>query len=157
MRTYLVVANQTIGGEQLYEEIQRRIDEGECEFHVLVPVTATRDYASALGGVSGSGAAFPIPSTEQSGPDSQEVAWDQARDRMNHLVGNIRDRGAAATGQLGDPDPYAAIKDALEQQAFDEIILSTLPSGISRWLKMDLPSRLERAFDGPVTTIVAGD
>lgn len=157
MRTYLVVANQTIGGQEIDKEIQRRIDEGECEFHVLVPVTAVRDYVSALGGVSGSGAAFPIPTTPQSGPDSREMAWSQARDRMNYLIGKIRDMGAAATGQLGDPDPYAAIKDALEQQAFDEIILSTLPSGISRWLKMDLSSRLERTFEGPITTIVAGD
>ncbi|HVR31227.1 MAG TPA: hypothetical protein VMS74_00785 [Acidimicrobiia bacterium] len=156
MRTILVVANQTIGGEQLHKELHRRIDEGDCEFHVLVPVTRAVDYATALGGASVSGAAFPIPHGE-GGPDPDEAAWTRARDRLDHLVGEIRDRGAPVTGALGDSDPFRAIKETLEGQSFDEIILSTLEAGVSRWLKMDLPSRLERAFDGEITTVIAGN
>lgn len=154
MRTYLVVANQTIGGQQLYEELFRRIEEGDCEFHVLVPVTKAVDYAAALGGASVSGAAFPLPHGEGGRPDSDEAAWSLARGRLEHLIGEIRDRGAPVTGYLGDADPLKAIKQALEEQTFDEIILSTLSQSVSRWLKMDLPSRLERSFDGPITTII---
>lgn len=156
MRTYLVVANQTIGGDMLRQELSQRINQGESEFHVLVPVTRAIDYA-ALGGASVSGAAFPVPHGDAGRPSTDDEAWDRARERLDHLMGTIRDGGAPVTGSLGDSDPYHAIKETLEGQSFDEIILSTLPAGISRWLKMDLPSRLERAFDGPVTTIMAAE
>jgi len=60
-----------------------------------------------------------------------------------------------ARGDLGDPEPLTAIGDALGVEQFDEIIISTLPSGISRWLGMDLPRRAERKFKLPVTTVTA--
>jgi hypothetical protein len=156
MRRYLVVANQTLAGQELYDEIERRIEAGDAGFRVLVPVTRVGDLAGGFAVASGSGAAFPVVGSEGEHPRSDEAAWDQARTRMNHLVGRIRDRGAEVSGELGESDPYTAIRRALDQESFDEIILSTLPSGISRWLGMDLPSRVERTFEGPVTTIVAG-
>lgn len=155
MRRYLVVANQTLVGQELHDEIHRRIDEGPAEFHVLVPVTRAVDLAAAFGGASGSGAAFPVTSGER--PETDDAAWREARERMNHLVGEIRDRGVAVTGELGDEDPFTAVKKALAAKEYDEVILSTLSAGISRWLKMDLPSRVERTFEGRVTTLVAGD
>ncbi len=157
MRRYLVVANQTLAGQELYDELERRIGQGPAEFRVLVPVTRSGDLAGGFAVASGSGAAFPVVGSEGERPTSDEATWEQARSRMNHLVGRIRDLGAEARGELGDADPFTAIKRVLDEETFDEVILSTLPSGISRWLGMDLPSRLERAFDGPVTTIVAGD
>jgi hypothetical protein len=153
MRRYLVVANQTLAGEELHREIHRRIEEGDSEFTVLVPVTRARDYAAPVA-ASGSGAAFAFPTGDQDRPSSDEVAWNMARDRMKYLVGEIRDEGGTATGKLGDADPLAAIKDELGNDEYDEIILSKLPPGISRWLGMDLPTRLERHFAGPITTIV---
>jgi hypothetical protein len=60
-----------------------------------------------------------------------------------------------ARGDLGDAEPLTAIEDALAVEQFDEIIISTLPSGISHWLGMDLPSRAERKFKLPVTTVTA--
>lgn len=152
MRTYLVMANQTLGGQELHDAIRERIERGPCEFTVAVPVTKVRDLV-APAGVPGSGAAFPIDATAE---DRQEKAWAEARNRMNHLVGEIRDLGASASGQMGDADPWSAFKDITQFQDFDEVIISTLPSGISKWLGMDLPSRVERAFDGPVTTIISG-
>jgi hypothetical protein len=132
MRRYLVVANQTLAGEELHREIHRRIEEGDSEFTVLVPVTRARDYAAPVA-ASGSGAAFAFPTGDQDRPSSDEVAWNMARDRMKYLVGEIRDEGGAATGKLGDADPLAAIKDELGNDEYDEIILSKLPPGISRW------------------------
>ena len=53
----------------------------------------------------------------------------------------LREAGAEATGEIGDPDPITAIANVLARGSFDEIILSTLPANLSKWLGMDLPSR----------------
>ena len=51
---------------------------------------------------------------------------------------------------VGDPDPLAAVGDALRAAEFDELVVSTLPRGVSRWLRMSLPHRLRRMTDLPV-------
>ncbi|TWF74984.1 hypothetical protein FHX44_11868 [Pseudonocardia hierapolitana] len=56
-----------------------------------------------------------------------------------------------------DPDPMRAVEDALGRQEFDEIIVSTLPVRLSRWLHQDLPARLGRKFHLPVTHVAAKD
>ena len=58
------------------------------------------------------------------------------------------------TGAVGDASPMLAIADALREQAFDEVILSTFPPSISRWVKLDLPQRVKRRFGLPVTHVV---
>ena len=137
MRRVLVVANQTLGRAELMAEIKRQIAEDECEFYVLVPRTPIDvDQESTIVGY-------------------HESFDDQARHRMTAVVAEIRQSGADADGEVGDADPFAAIRDVTANRVFDEIIVSTLPPGISRWLKMDLPSRVERTFDGPVRTITS--
>ena len=59
------------------------------------------------------------------------------------------------TGEIGDASPLRAVGDALQYQSCDEIIVSTLPPGVSRWLKLDLPNRLRHSFAIPVTHVVA--
>jgi hypothetical protein len=78
-----------------------------------------------------------------------------AQSRLHQALTQLKAEGLDARGELGDPDPLTAIGDALALEAFDEIIISTLPSGISHWLGMDLPSRAERKFKLPVATITA--
>jgi GABA permease len=56
---------------------------------------------------------------------------------------------------VGDPDPVAAVGDALRAREFDEVIVSTLPRGVSRWLRLSLPHRLERMTDLPVHHVIA--
>jgi GABA permease len=56
---------------------------------------------------------------------------------------------------LGDPDPLKAIGEVLARDQFDEVIISTLPQRVSRWLHTDLPYKVQRRFDVPVTTITA--
>ena len=56
---------------------------------------------------------------------------------------------------IGDANPVRAIDDVLIEHPHDEIILSTLPPGISRWLKLDLPHRVEQRFALPVTTVIS--
>ena len=59
--------------------------------------------------------------------------------------------------KVGDPDPLAAAQDAVNFEQFDEVIVSTLPLHLSKWLKLDLPSKVEAATGLPVTHVVASD
>lgn len=133
MERFLVVANQTLGGEHLIDEVQRRLRAGPCCFHVVVPVTPVAEH----------------------GTWNEGHSRVEAEKRLDVALDRFRDLGADVTGELGDQSPVLAISDALRQQAFDGIILSTLPSGVSRWLKLDLPHRVERDFALPVTHVVA--
>jgi hypothetical protein len=62
--------------------------------------------------------------------------------------------GAEVTGSIGDPEPLMAVQDAINLGHYDEIIISTLPLGVSRWLKLDLISKT-RALGLPVTHVLA--
>jgi GABA permease len=133
-RRVLVVANQTAAGDELLAVIERRMREGPCRFTLLVPATHTSVHGTW---------------TE---------AGDRriARERMNEAMERFRSAGAdLADGMVGDANPVRAIDDALIEQPHDEIILSTLPPGASRWLKLDLPRRVEQRFALPVTTVIS--
>jgi hypothetical protein len=149
MHRYLIVANQTLGGRSLDEEIRDRISRGDPEFHILVPMIAPELEAVAWGAAE-IGFILPPPS---------EDAVDQARRRSEHrlqiIIERIRHLGGDAHGEVGDTDPFQAVRDVLERERFEEILVSTLPAGISRWLKMDLPSRVCRITDIPVTVVEA--
>jgi len=58
------------------------------------------------------------------------------------------------TGEVGDSEPLMAIQDALTAGDYDEIIISTLPLGISRWLRLDVISKA-RALGPPVSHVLA--
>jgi GABA permease len=133
MKHYLVVANQTLGGAHLFEELRRRVDSGPCRFHVVVPATFT--------------------------PDSWTHTLEQARtiafERLQEALDRFEQLGVEVDGEVGDERPLDAMQDALRRWPCDEIILSTLPSGASRWLKMDLVSRASRTLPIPVTHVEA--
>ena len=78
-----------------------------------------------------------------------------ARSNLETELNRLREIGATADGAVGDPNPMVAIEKAVAKQKIDEIILSTLPPGISRWLALDLPHRVQRKFDVPLTVVVA--
>jgi nucleotide-binding universal stress UspA family protein len=149
MSKYLVVANQTLGGNQLMDEVRRRAAAGPSSFYVVVPNTRAADAARASGG------SFAPPSAAGPSDEDDRRATQIAQSRLRQALAQLRAEGLDARGDLGDPDPLTAIQDALAADQFDEIIISTLPSGISRWLRMDLPSRVERRFKLPVTTVTA--
>ncbi len=134
MRRYLVVANQTLGGEHLIEKVRQCMESGPCRFHIVVPATPPKEL---------------IPWTEGE-------AIEIAQSRLDRALGRFRELGADAGGEVGDRNPMLAIEDALRGGQFEEIILSTLPPGMSRWLKLDLPSRVAAHFGLPVTHLIAG-
>lgn len=131
MKTYLVVANQTLPGQPLAALVRERIAAGECTFHVVVPLTPVQHGAVWEEGESA----------------------EAARGRLASFLGVVRAEGCSAEGEIGDRDPIQAVRDVLRSRAVDEIILSTLPPGVSRWLQMDIPSRLARAVDVPITVV----
>lgn len=133
MRRYLVVANRTLGGAHLDEVVRACTSRDTCHFHVLVPAN------SALGTWTA----------------TEEEDHASARERLASALERFRALGAEADGEIGDARPLDAILDALEGEDYDGIILSTLPPGASRWLRMDLISRVERAVEVPVTHLVA--
>jgi hypothetical protein len=59
------------------------------------------------------------------------------------------------SGQVGDRDPVVAVMEAWDPMKFDEIVVSTLPSGSSRWLGLDLPRRLGKLTSVPVHHVVS--
>ena len=145
MAKYLLVANQTLGGDHLMEEVRWRVGRGPSSFYVLVPNTGQAD----------SGGPAPTGMAASASAEAEHRATLAAQARLRQALAQLKAAGAEARGDLGDPNPMTAISDLLATESFDEIIISTLPSGISRWLGMDLPHRVERRFKLPVTTVTA--
>jgi len=77
------------------------------------------------------------------------------RARVEEAVAHLRNEGLSVDGQLGDHDPTAAFHDVWNPAVFDEVVVSTLPTGPSRWLQVDLPHRIERATGAHVRHVVA--
>ena len=131
MRTVLIVANQTLASPSLGAAVQERIAQGPVRFHVVVPAT----------------------------PVTHRLTWDEketleaARKRLDALLQRLDAMGAPSTGEIGPSDPVTAATDVIATKAIDEVILSTLPPGISRWLGADVGSRLQAAASVPVVVV----
>lgn len=129
---YLVVANQTLGGTGLLGAVQGRALE-ESSFQVIVPATDPADERTPAAG----------------------TGTENAQRRLQEALERFRAAGVEASGVVGAADPMEAIRDALAADRYAGIIISTLPAGVSRWLHMDLPHRVEREFKLPVEWIEA--
>jgi hypothetical protein len=145
MRRYLVVANQTLGADELIELINERAQSEPSEFFIVVPATPIIDFAQM--------AAMPMMGGLPVVPESPEDARKVAEERLAAALTQLEAVQAQIEGRVGDPDPVRAVETALKGQQFDEIIVSTLPNRVSHWLRQDLPCRLERKFGLPVTHV----
>ncbi len=153
MRRYLVVANQTLGGRELREEIRKRVAAGDSSFYVLVPDTRAAHYHV----VPAAGGLVPMPSlaTGYGGPETDEEATEEARERLSRMLADLAELGVPAEGRLGSAHPLEGVEEVLAHSEFDEVIVATLPKRISRWLGSDVPHQIERRFGLPVTTVVS--
>ncbi|MET0206871.1 MAG: hypothetical protein ABW228_06805 [Thermoleophilaceae bacterium] len=80
----------------------------------------------------------------------------EARTRLENALERMRGAGLeTVSGQVGDPDPVVAVMEAWDPMKFDEILVSTLPTGSSRWLGLDLPHRLEKLTAVPVRHVIS--
>ena len=147
VRRYLVVANQTLPSAGLHELITEKDVTSQAEFHVLVPESyRTTVPIDPMSGVD--------PYAGTISDHDRLVALDEAEERLEAFRRAFVGLGARLTGEVGVGDPLSAVRRVMDRSDFDEIVVSTLPSGISRWLKLDLPSRLERQYGIPVTHLV---
>jgi hypothetical protein len=130
----LVVANETVEGEALLEEIRERCRNRSCEILVVTP---------ALAGSRASHWASDI-----------DEAIELARQRMELSLIAIDQLGLKARGEIGDSDPNVAIEDALRVFPADEIVISTHPPNRSRWLESGVVARARNEIDLPITHVV---
>jgi hypothetical protein len=147
LRRVLVVANRTVGGDELAAAIRERMDAGPCEFYLLVPVPPSPPIGIAAGFSAMEAGVVPA----LTGPDERELA----EERLHFGLEWMHRLGATVEGEVGDTDAVRAIRAVTERHKIDEIIISTLPTTISRWLRQDLPHRVERKFVLPVTVVTA--
>lgn len=136
MHHVLIVANQTVGGDELAALVHARSDRGETSFHLVVPIHHQK----------------PEPSTATMRPPSDRVI---AHQRLAFGIEWLEELGAASTGEVAEDESIDALTEIIARRPVDEIVVSTLPSSLSRWLRLDLPSRIERHVNVPVTVVTA--
>ena len=132
MKRILVVANETVAGKPLIDAVKRRADGDSIEVHVISP---------------------------QNQPKHGYVIYDEhvrdaAQNRLEMTVALLREAGIEADGEVMDPDPYSAVMDALGEEDYDEIVVSTHPETRSGWLRQGLVDRVQRAARRPVEHVV---
>ncbi len=130
----LIVANRTAATPALLQAVKERAAAGPATFTLLVPNSAhglhrAMDPEDADRAEAGATLELALPLLEEAA-------------------------GSSIEGIIGDPTPMDAIQDAINLRGFDEIILSTLPVRVSRWLHIDLPSKVA-GLGLPVTTVTA--
>jgi hypothetical protein len=131
----LLVANRTATDPPLVEAVAARAARGPASFHLVVPATPQGLHR--------------VVDPEVAGRQAAEARLQEALEVLSEAAGQ------PVSGHVGDANPLAAVQDALNLLGFDEIILSTLPWRVSRWLRIDLPSKV-RALGLPVLHVGAG-
>ena len=132
----LVVAHKTAATKPLLDAVRERARRGPCVFTLLVP--------NAAHGL------HKVVDPEDQGGGQAESVIERALPALSDAA------GAPVEGIVGSTDPIAAIEDAINLRGFDEVIISTLPTKISHWLKLDLSSKVT-GMGLPVTTVTPED
>jgi hypothetical protein len=130
----LVVEHKTSATPQLLDAVRERTRRGSCTFTLLVPNT-THGLHKVV--------------------DPHDQGAGEASDELDQTLPALREAaGMPVKGIVGDPDPVAAIEDAINLHGFDEIIISTPSPRLARWLRLDLPSKVS-GMGVPVTTVAS--
>jgi nucleotide-binding universal stress UspA family protein len=132
-RRILVIANETVGGKPLLEEIRKHAQGSRG--HVLVVSPA-------------------LNSPLRHWMSDEDPARAKAQERLARSLARLREAGIDAEGEVGDSDPLQAIEDALRTFGADEVIISTHPEGRSNWLERGVVSGARERFDLPITHVV---
>jgi hypothetical protein len=133
----LVVAYRTAATQPLLDAVRERAQRGKATFTLLVPNAAPGLHK--------------VVDPEDQGAGEATAVVERAVPALSDAAG-----GAPVEGIVGSSDPIAAVEDAINLRGFDEVIISTLPSKISHWLKLDLPSKIT-GMGLPVTTVTPED
>src|SRR4051812_14964458 len=132
----LVVAHRTAATPALLDAVRERAAAGQARFALLVP-KPVHGFARVM--------------------DPEDVPPDEAQTTLDLALPLLEDAaGGPVEGIIGAAEPLVAIQDAINERGFDEVIISTLPTRVSRWLHLDLPRKVA-GLGLPVTTVVARD
>jgi hypothetical protein len=130
----LVVAYKTAATPALIEAVRERAARSPARFTLLVPNPAHGLHAVV---------------------DPEDVEQSEGQQVLELAIPLLEEAaGGPVEGLVGDPSPMNAIQDAINIHGFDEVIISTLPARVSKWLKLDLPSKIT-GLGLPVTTVTA--
>lgn len=132
-RRILVVANQTVGREELLDVLRRKAEGVREEILVVCPALSDRLHTWT---------------------SDEDPARTEAQRRLDETLERLAAHGVQARGAIGDGDPLQAIEDALRTFGADEIVISTLPVGSSNWLEQDVVERARERWDVPVTHVL---
>jgi hypothetical protein len=124
-RNILVIANITATSDELLDELRQRAAKEPASFTLIVPATSAASGRRT------------------------------AAEKASAAIERLRAGGLEADGGVGDADPLIAVTEAWDPKRYDEIIVSTLPTAMSKWLQTDLPHRVEKLTGAPVTHIIA--
>ena len=130
----LLVAHQTAATGELLEAVRERAGRGPSTFHLVVP---KRPHGL-----------HRVLDPEDASSDEAQAVLTAALPALSQAA------GSEVTGEVGEAEPLMAVQDAVNLHHFDELIISTLPLGVSRWLRLDLVSK-SRGLGLPVTHVVA--
>jgi len=130
----LVVAAKTAATPGLIAAVRERAQSGPAVFTLLIPAHAHGLHA--------------LVDPEDQGDSEAESVLELALPLLEEAV------GGPVEPMVGVAEPLAAIQDAINLHGFDELIISTLPARVSRWLKLDLPNKAA-GLGLPVTTVTA--
>jgi|SRR5947209_204968 len=130
----LIVAHQTAATQPLIDAVRERAGRGPARFHLVVPRQPHGMHK--------------VIDPQDAGAEEAQQVLDDALPRLSAAAGH------EVTGSLGDAEPLMAIEDAINLGGYEELIISTLPLGVSRWLKLDLISKA-RGLGLPVTHVLA--
>jgi len=142
MARYLIVANQTLGGEQLIARLEELAAGEPVTFRFAVPVTDTEGSHQ-----------WDYPPIDRLIPDAHVLARTLAQARLEHELARLRRTGIDADGEVVEANPVDRVRELTLAETFDVVLVSTLPRRLSRWLIGDLPHRLTRALSVPVTHV----
>jgi hypothetical protein len=132
-RRILVIANETVGGDELLSIVRSKAEGVREQVLVVCPAlnSQVRTWAS-----------------------DEDGARAAAQRRLDSSLAQLRSHGIAARGEVGDGDPLQAIEDALRTFGADEVVISTHPEGRSNWLERNVVGGARERFDVPITHVV---
>jgi hypothetical protein len=125
----LVIANRTVESAEIRDVIVDRATAGPVQVTLVAPAS--------------------------SGTGSVRARRMETAQRLERAVQQLTDAGVPVEGVVGDTDPLVAVQDVWDPRRFDEVVVVTLPTGVSRWMAADLPHRVERLTAARVTHVVA--
>ena len=132
-RKILVIANETVGGEELFTLLGRKAKDVDEEMLLICPALNSR---------------------VRTWTSDEDPARADAQDRLEASLARLSTAGVSARGEIGDGDPLQALEDALREFPADEIVVSTHPPGRSHWLEQGVVEQARQRYDVPVTHVV---